>query len=63
MRVVDSKKMYCHNGSEENYFTSPKMPVKDHIQGLKSTKTSFKPGSSIMDNVHISRYRRRLKKY
>ena len=36
----------CHNISVENYFLSPKMPVKDHSLAFKSTKTSFKPNQT-----------------
>lgn len=29
------------------------MPVRDHIEGLKTTMTSFKPNQSIIDYVNI----------
>lgn len=44
---------FCHSGSVENYLNSPKMPVKDHLEGLKYTQTSFKPAQSIIDHVSI----------
>ena len=31
-----SSSFYCHNISEENYFLSPKMPVKDHSLAFKT---------------------------
>lgn len=34
---------YCHQISAENYFLSPKMPVKDHSLAFRATNTSFKP--------------------
>jgi hypothetical protein len=42
---------YCHSGSVENYFNSPKMPVKDHIEGLKFTSSSFKQTKPFLDKV------------
>jgi hypothetical protein len=36
-------KDYCHPISTENYFLSPKMPVKDHVLAFRTTKTSFRP--------------------
>lgn len=41
-----SSSSYCHNISAENYFLSPKMPVKDHINAFRSTNTSFKPNQN-----------------
>lgn len=40
---------YCHPISTENYFLSPKMPVKDHTNAFRSTKTSFKPNKTLID--------------
>lgn len=47
-----SQTSFCHSGSIENYFNSPKMPVRDHIEGLKSTCSSFKHTQSILDKVN-----------
>jgi hypothetical protein len=43
------EKSYCHPICVENYFLSPKMPVKDHSGAFRSTKTSFKPGKDLID--------------
>ena len=37
---------YCHNISEENYFLSPKMPVKDHALAFRSTMMTPKQAPS-----------------
>jgi hypothetical protein len=37
---------YCHNISAENYFLSPKMPVKDHSLAFRSTIMTPKHASS-----------------
>lgn len=37
---------HCHSISTENYFLSPKMPIKDHINAFRSTQTSFKPNQT-----------------
>lgn len=42
---------FCHSGSVENYFNSPKMPVRDHIEGLRSTQTSFKKQEPLVDQA------------
>ena len=40
---------YCHNISEENYFLSPKMPVKDHSLAFKSpTMTPKQPETYVL---------------
>ncbi len=49
---VDSS--YCHPISVENYFMSPKMPIKDHTVAFRSTKASFKPDQSLVSNVYFS---------
>lgn len=53
MRTTQSSfslhKEYCHPISTENYFLSPKMPVKDHTHAFRSTKTSFKPNQTLID--------------
>lgn len=45
---------FCHNISAKNYFISPKMPVRDHIVGLRKTISSFKRPVSLLDNVMIN---------
>lgn len=44
-------KDYCHPISTENYFLSPKMPVKDHTHAFRSTKASFMPNKTLIDQV------------
>ena len=44
-------KEYCHPISTENYFLSPKMPVKDHSNAFRSTKVSFRPNRTLIDEV------------
>jgi len=51
---MSNSQNFCHNGSAENYFNSPKMPVKDHIEGLRSTQSSFKQVTPLIDQVSIS---------
>jgi hypothetical protein len=46
-------KEYCHPISTENYFLSPKMPIKDHSNAFRSTKASFKPNKPVIDEVNI----------
>ena len=41
-----SNNSYCHNISAENYFLSPKMPVKDHVNAFRTTNSSFKPNQT-----------------
>jgi len=45
------EKSYCHPISVENYFLSPKMPVKDHTGAFRTTNTSFKPEKYLIDQV------------
>lgn len=47
------KSSICHNISAENYFHSPKMPVKDHTVGLRKTMSSFKRPICLLDNVIV----------
>lgn len=49
--TLDSE--FCHQISAENYFLSPKMPVKDHSLAFRATKTSFKPEkySSVVEDI------------
>lgn len=51
MSTLKPTDTFCHSGSIENYFNSPKMPVRDHIEGLKSTQTSFKKQESLLDQT------------
>lgn len=46
---------YCHHISAENYFLSPKMPVKDHSLAFRSSKTSFKPTPATPVQIPLSR--------
>lgn len=41
-----SSNSYCHNISAENYFLSPKMPIKDHANAFRTTISSFKPNQT-----------------
>lgn len=53
MSVLKESSEFCHRGSIENYFNSPKMPVRDHMEGLKFTQTSFKKEEPVIDEVKI----------
>lgn len=50
-QIMSTTNSFCHNISAENYFHSPKMPVKDHLVGLRKTMSSFKRPKSLLDNV------------
>ena len=50
---MNSKDSCCHNSSTENYFWSPRMPTKDHLNALKTNSSFFKTESSFIDNVHL----------
>lgn len=55
--MMNTSQTFCHSGSVENYLSSPKMPVKDHMEGLRSTQSSFKIAKPLIDEVKNMRYR------
>lgn len=58
---MQTSSSFCHNISAENYFHSPKMPVKDHIVGLRKTMSNFKRPMSLLDNVLFYDYLQKSK--
>ncbi len=53
MSFMKTSASFCHSGSVENYLNSPKMPVRDHMEGLKFTQSSFKKEELIVEQVTI----------